>query len=103
MATTQVTVGKHHLVLQDPGISWVLDVEEGRAFNPVTGKLSLKLYAQEILRDVVVEPRGLEITDFTTVRELGDLVRAFKNFRESLATGGTRPPARTKQADKSTA
>ena len=63
-------------------------------------KLSLKLYAEAILEDVVVEPRGLAVTNFETVAQLGELVRAFKSFHLSLATGRPKEHQGKAEGDK---
>ena len=95
---TTVKIGRHTLTLQDPGVGWVLDMEE-RCINPATGRTSLKLYAEELLKHVVVDPQGLTIEDFDHEDELLELVRVFKQFRRSEPATRKEKPAGAGKGD----
>jgi len=73
-----VKVGRHQLKMQDPGVRWVLQTEER---NRTPDGVSVIGYAEAILSDVVVSPKGLTIDDFDHESEIVELIKQFKQFR----------------------
>ncbi len=96
----QVTkqIGRHLITMIDPGVEWTIEMEE-RAINPLTGRTSLKLYVEELLQNVVANPKGLSISDFDHEDELLELVRTFKSFRRPQSSPGKKEQSGAKEAD----
>ena len=76
--TKTVRIGKHEITMQDPGVRWVLQTEDR---NRTTDGVSVIGYAEAILSEVVVSPRGLKIDDFDHENQVVELLRQFKLFR----------------------
>jgi len=86
MKQHKVKIGRHDLVMTDPGVEWVLEQQE-EAQTP--NGFSARTYAKAILRDCVA-PK-LAVGDFDHESEVVQLVREFTSFRRPR-------PAQTKEA-----
>lgn len=64
--------------LQHPGVKWYFKhTDRSRDRN---GVLQSEDYIQGLLDNVVVSPSGLSMDDFTTVKELEELVTEIESF-----------------------
>lgn len=86
--TFTIRVGNREITCVNPGVRWILEAQ--KRSRDEFGQLDPVKYVEAILRDCVVQPKGLSLDDFAHEDEIVEFLRGFRDGRSPVRpTPGT--------------